>query len=196
MATGTTIPPMPATSGSATRRRSRNSPMSNSRRASSPMMKKKNVIRPLLSQSRRVSDTPAPPRRIDSGNRHTDSYDVTSMFAHASAIRVATSRMAALADSVRRKTRSGVWRLRVHAVRPAKGAAEASVIAELSAAEKCQHFGVEGSGVGYVQSVRSVGDEDEFAAVDGFGGAPAAGLERHDRVGIAVDHQGRDGEPW
>ncbi len=50
IATGTSIPPLPATSGRATRRRSRSSPMSNSRRASSPITKKKNVIRPLFSQ--------------------------------------------------------------------------------------------------------------------------------------------------
>jgi hypothetical protein len=72
------------------------------------MTKKKNVINPLLIHSRRFCDTPAPPTRIDSGICHTDSYDATLIFAHASAITVAASRMAALPDSVRRKARNGV----------------------------------------------------------------------------------------
>jgi hypothetical protein len=50
IATGTTMPPRPAASGSASRRRSRSSPMSKPRRASRPTTKKKNVIRPLLTQ--------------------------------------------------------------------------------------------------------------------------------------------------
>jgi len=53
IATGTTMPQTPVTNGSVTRRRSRSSPMSNSRRASSPTTKKKNVIRPVLIQPRR-----------------------------------------------------------------------------------------------------------------------------------------------
>jgi hypothetical protein len=48
--TGTIIPPRPAASGRASRRRSRSSPMSNSRRASRPTTKKKSVISPLFSQ--------------------------------------------------------------------------------------------------------------------------------------------------
>ena len=50
ISTGTTIPPIPAASGSATRRRWRSSPRSNSLRASSPTTKKKSVIRPLFTQ--------------------------------------------------------------------------------------------------------------------------------------------------
>ncbi len=50
--------------------------------------------------------------------------------------------------------------------------------------------------MGDVQSVGRVGDRDQFAAVDGFGGAPAADLERHDRVGVAVDDEGRNGESF
>ena len=50
IATGTTMPPSPAASGSMMRRRSRSSPRSNSRRASSPTTRKKNVISPLFSQ--------------------------------------------------------------------------------------------------------------------------------------------------
>ena len=45
---GTSIPPSPATNGSASRRRSRRSPRSNSRRASSPTTKKNRVIRPVV----------------------------------------------------------------------------------------------------------------------------------------------------
>ena len=54
MAIGTIIPPRPTTSGSVSRRRSRSSPMSNSRRASSPTTRKKNVIRPEFTQPCRV----------------------------------------------------------------------------------------------------------------------------------------------
>ena len=97
------------------------------------MMKKKNVISPLFTHSRRVCDRPAPPRWIDSGVRHTPSYDAIWMFAQASAANVAPSKTAALPDSVRRKARSGVWTPRSHAVRPTKGVAEApgSVIAPM-----------------------------------------------------------------
>ena len=69
----TAMPPIAASSGSASLRRSRSSPRSNSRRASSPTTKKKNVIRPLFTHSRRESDTPAPPTSIDSVVSQNDS---------------------------------------------------------------------------------------------------------------------------
>src|SRR5919201_589803 len=109
---------IPARSGSATRRRSRSSPMSNSRRASRPTTKKKKVIRPPLTQSRRSWATPTPPIRIESWVRHTCSYECASTFTHASAASVAASRTTALPISVRRNSRSGVSRFRTHAVRP------------------------------------------------------------------------------
>ena len=126
---GTTIPPRPASSGSATRRRSRNSPRSNSRRASSPITKKKNVIRPLLIQPRRSIEIECEPSRIESVVVQTRSYDAKSTFAHSSATTTAARRNAALPVSVFRKERSGVWRFRVQAVRPLNGAAETSVSA-------------------------------------------------------------------
>ena len=66
IATGTIIPPIPASTGSARRRRSRSSPTSNSRRTSSPTTRKKKVIRPLLTQSRRLWEMPEPPIWIES----------------------------------------------------------------------------------------------------------------------------------
>ena len=61
---GTSIPPMPAASGRASRLRSRSSPMSNSRRASSPTTKKKSAIRPELIQYRTGSEIPCGPMLI------------------------------------------------------------------------------------------------------------------------------------
>ena len=101
------IPSVPATSGSTNRRRSRRSPRSISRRASSPTTRKKNVISPLLTQVRRSWVTPCEPMRIDSGVRHTDSYEPRSMFAQTSAAAIASTRTPALPDSVCRKERSG-----------------------------------------------------------------------------------------
>jgi hypothetical protein len=66
MATVVAIPPTAATTGSATMRRSRSSPRSNSRRASRPTTKKKNVISPLLTQWPKSCEIPSPPRRIES----------------------------------------------------------------------------------------------------------------------------------
>ena len=60
IAIGTIIPQSPATTGSVTRRRSRSSPMSNSRRASRPITKKKNAISPEFSQYRTDSERPCP----------------------------------------------------------------------------------------------------------------------------------------
>jgi hypothetical protein len=120
MATGTTSPPRPAATGSASRRRSRSSPMSNSRRASRPKTKKKNVISPLFTHSRRSSDTPLPASRTDSRAPQTASYDDASMFTQASAASAMASSTAAPPVSVRRNSRSGVWRFRAHAVRPEK----------------------------------------------------------------------------
>src|ERR1700730_9787726 len=124
MPIGTIIPPTPASSGSVTRRRSRSSPMSNSRRASSPTTMKKNVISPELTQPRRSCAMPAPPRRTESCVPHSSPYDEESMFTQASAITVAASSTAALPVSVRRNCRSGVSRLRAQAVRPEKGEAD------------------------------------------------------------------------
>src|SRR5207237_736678 len=69
-AAGPSTPPAPATSGSASRRRPRSSPMSNPRRASSPTTKKKKVISPLLTQPRRSWERTAPPARISRRARH------------------------------------------------------------------------------------------------------------------------------
>ncbi len=99
--------------------------MSNSRRASRPNTKKKNVISPLFTHSRRSSDTPAPASRTDSRAPHTASYDAALTLIHASAATAAATSTAALPVSVRRNTRSGVSRLRAHAVRPAKRSAAA-----------------------------------------------------------------------
>ena len=109
---------MPAATGSASRRRSRSSPMSNSRRASSPMTKKKKVIRPLLIQSRRSWEMPWSPTCTDRVVLHRSSYDEASTFTHTRAATVAARRMAALPVWVRRKVRRGVCRLRAQAVRP------------------------------------------------------------------------------
>ncbi len=112
------MPPSPATSGSVTRRRSRSSPMSNSRRASSPTTKKKNVMRPLFTHSRRSIAIPCPPARISSCVSHTDRYEPASAFTHTRAATVAASRIAALPVSVFRNSRSGRSRLRAQAVWP------------------------------------------------------------------------------
>lgn len=49
---------------------------------------------------------------------HSDSYDDGSTFTHASAATVAARRTAAPPVSVRKNSRSGVWTLLAHAVRP------------------------------------------------------------------------------
>ena len=72
IATGTIMPPRPANTGSAARRRSRSSPRSNSRRASSPTTKKKKVIKPLLTHPRRVKVRTTSPSRIVSGVSHAE----------------------------------------------------------------------------------------------------------------------------
>src|SRR5207253_3436030 len=80
-----------------------------------------NAIRPLFTQWRRSSETPPPPSLIDSAVRQSDSYDDSSTFAHTSAATAAASRTAAPPVSVRRNSRSGVFTLRAHAVRPVNG---------------------------------------------------------------------------
>jgi hypothetical protein len=72
-----------------------------------------------------VSETPASPIRIESVVRQRESYDEKSTFAQTSAASVAASSAAAPPVSVRRKERSGVGRLRAHAVRPEKAAVRA-----------------------------------------------------------------------
>ena len=69
--TAVAMPMIPAVTGSSSRRRSRISPMSNSRRASRPTTKKKNVIRALLTQSTRVIANPEPPSWTDKMVCHT-----------------------------------------------------------------------------------------------------------------------------
>ena len=103
--------------------------MSNSRRASSPTTKKKNVISPLFSQYCRSSEIADPPTRTETTVCQTRSYDAASALTQTRAATVAKSRIAALPVSVRRKLRSGVSRFRAHAVRPANGVGEDSVIA-------------------------------------------------------------------
>src|SRR5439155_6138487 len=87
-------------------------------RASSPATKKKKVINPLFTHWRRSSAISAPPRSIDSFVLQSESYDEASMFTQTSAATAAASKTAALPVSVRRNSRSGVSRLRAHAVRP------------------------------------------------------------------------------
>ena len=53
IAIGTSMPPSPARNGSATRLRTRSSPMSHSRRASRPTTRKNRVISPEFTNSRR-----------------------------------------------------------------------------------------------------------------------------------------------
>src|SRR5580765_5127139 len=118
-----TMPPMPASNGKATRRRSRSSPRSISRRASSPTTKKKNVISPLFTHWRRSSETPASATLIDSFVLQSESYDDASTFTQTSAATAAASKTAAPPVSVRRNSRSGVSTLRAQAVRPEKNAA-------------------------------------------------------------------------
>ena len=67
------MPPTAASTGVATRRRSRSSPMSNSRRISSPTTKKKNAINPSLIQWRRSSDSSASPNCSDTSVCQNDS---------------------------------------------------------------------------------------------------------------------------
>ena len=64
---GTTMPASPTSSGSASLLRIRNSPTSNSRRASSPTTRKKNAINPEFTNSRRVKVMPELPIKTDSG---------------------------------------------------------------------------------------------------------------------------------
>ena len=123
IAIGTSIPPTPANSGTAKRRRSRSSPMSNSRRASSPTTKKKNVISPELTQPRRSIEMPWLPRWTDSSVPQSDAYEDASTLTQTSAATAAPSSTAALPVSVRRNSRSGVSRFRPQAVRPEKGSA-------------------------------------------------------------------------
>ena len=63
---GTTMPPSPARNGSATRLRTRSSPMSNSRRASSPTTRKNSAISPEFTNWRRSMTTPELPTRKES----------------------------------------------------------------------------------------------------------------------------------
>src|SRR6266576_594716 len=121
MAIASAMPPIPATSGRAKRRRSRSSPRSNSRRASSPTTKKKNVISPLFTQWRRSSATPASPMSIESFVLQSEPYDDASTFTQTSAAAAAASKTAAPPVSVRRNSRSGVCTLRAQAVRPENG---------------------------------------------------------------------------
>src|ERR687886_152916 len=112
------MPPSAASRGNANRRRSRSSPRSSSLRASSPTKKKKNVITPLFPPPRRSSATPDPPSSIESLVDQSESYDPASTFTHTSATTAAASRTAAPPVSVCRNSRSGVWSVRAHAVRP------------------------------------------------------------------------------
>ena len=68
---GTTIPPRATTTGSASRRRSRNSPMSNSRRASRPATRKRTT-------SARSSPSPASYRPVPRGRTGSSAPGATS----------------------------------------------------------------------------------------------------------------------
>src|SRR6478609_5412462 len=115
------MPPIPANTGSATRRRCRSSPMSNSRRASRPTTKKNSVIRPLFSHPRRSRLIEWSPSRTTRSVSQTLRYDDASMLIQSSAAIVASSSTPALPVSVRRNSRSGVSRLRAQAVLPDSG---------------------------------------------------------------------------
>src|SRR5215470_7962447 len=115
------MPPSATTSGSASRRRSRSSPRSNSRRASSPATRKKNAISPEFTQPRQLSARPLVPDRITSTVCQVAAYPAGSIFAQASAASVAASRTAALPVSVRRNRRSGVSKCSAHTVRSEHG---------------------------------------------------------------------------
>ena len=118
------MPLIAATTGSAIRRRSRNTPVSNSRLASRPTTRKKSVIRPSLIHSRRWSEMPWSPTMIDRSVVQKDSYESDhGEFDHASAATAAASRASAPDDSVFRKSRTGAARLRAHAVRSVKARA-------------------------------------------------------------------------
>src|SRR5256885_15524090 len=65
---------------------------------------------------------------MDSRVRQRFSYELGSTLIHTSAARVAASKTAALAVSVRRNLRSGASRFRAHAVRPENVGPACSVI--------------------------------------------------------------------
>src|SRR2546421_8345703 len=65
---------------------------------------------------------------MDSRVRQRFSYELGSTLIHTSAARVAASKTAALAVSVRRNLRSGASRFRAHAVRPENDGPACSVI--------------------------------------------------------------------
>ena len=133
---GTTIPPRATASGNASHRRSRSSPIPNSRRASRPATRKKNAISPEFTQPCQLSARPILPDRITSSVCHVAAYPDGSMLAQANAASVAASRTAALPVSVCRNWRSGVCRFCVHTERRENRAAEApgSVTARFSRA--------------------------------------------------------------
>jgi len=73
MPIGTTMPPSPTNTGSASLLRTRSSPTSNSRRASSPTTKKNSAISPEFTNSCRVMATPELPADTASAVPHTRS---------------------------------------------------------------------------------------------------------------------------
>src|ERR1700684_4462401 len=128
MSTATDAPPSAEIAGRAMRRRSRSCPMSISRLASSPVTRKKKAIRPSLIQWRRSWEIPLPPSWIDSLVVHSDSYELDQgELAHTHAARMAPSSTAAPPVSVVRKSRTGVARLRAHAVRSVNAEERAEV---------------------------------------------------------------------
>src|SRR3984957_14414682 len=121
MSTAADAPPSAEIAGRAIRRRSRNCPISISRRASRPVTKKKKVIRPSLIQWRRSWDIPLLPIWMDSLVVHKDSYELDQgELAHIKATSTAPKSTAAPPVSVVRKSRTGVARLRAQAVRSVK----------------------------------------------------------------------------
>ena len=73
IAAGTSIPPMPATRGTASRLRSVSSPTASSRRTSRPITKKKTTISPSLTQWWRSIEIPRPPSSMLSSVCHRSS---------------------------------------------------------------------------------------------------------------------------
>ena len=177
MPTAAAAPPSPASSGSANRRRSRNSPRSNSLRASSPTTKKKNAISPLFTQPRRSSETPWPPRSIESLVDQTESYEPESKFTQRSAPSAAASRTAAPPVSVRRNSRSGVWMLLAHAVRPVKRrAVSPPLLLELTGLSNPSgaHIGLDRTVLGYKSRCRRSETKPRLSGAFEMGGT---GLE-------------------
>src|ERR1700753_4049477 len=102
------MPPSPAATGRSRRRGFRSSPRSNSRRASSPPTRRKTVVRPLFTQVRRTRLAAIAPTRTRNTQDQNPSYPAGLTLTQTRAETIVASRIRALPDSVRKKSRSGV----------------------------------------------------------------------------------------